>query len=709
MRTLALRFRRMWGPALLVVAGLVPSAAGQSIIGFDPNLPSMGSFTFSTQSVGPDSPSSFPQFSNGTGGLNPNQLESIGGPVNNAFPLLSPIPMGNPNSFVLASGAMPLGSPPFAAAPALGGVFGGGALGAALFAPPPALAAPPPIGLTFFTAPTPLSPVIVDGAVDGIASTAYGNALAHFTTTGGSGNFLTAVSYLAMTPPGGVSQLALVSTINPTTIVPGAPPAEGATLREAEIVGGDDMNPGHAPAGVFKAFSAGVQVSVANAAGGTLGAATTMSSGLVLIGITNLPTEYRLQSWLTVSVDPGAQVRPAPFTDDQILAMYPGSSSATQLMGMNPVTTYHWTNAAYRIPGEDGDWGYLDGNGAKNWNYLALEAPTIPTSGYDVYFDNTGIMNSTTAGVGHVKFETATARSLLFIQSAGPYMIDGNSAAFKGPLFVGNASGGSIESWTAQPVTFNEGVNIKAQFDLVLRTTDPSGVMTFNCPITPQTAGMQLNVETDGLGRTILNDTTSQIALLRIHNGTTEAVPGAVPPKVDVVGGALEIHYAPQPTPDAAIRAKLIMAYAGGTWAGNSSIGSGTAAADPARLALGYADGADGLAANLPAGFERIMLTHPGDANLDGKVDFSDLLIVAQHYGLSSGARWDEGDFNYDGAVGFDDLLLLAQNYAAAVDPPAPPASTVPEPVGLAAVILAASALRRRPRECFGCRNLQCA
>jgi hypothetical protein len=52
----------------------------------------------------------------------------------------------------------------------------------------------------------------------------------------------------------------------------------------------------------------------------------------------------------------------------------------------------------------------------------------------------------------------------------------------------------------------------------------------------------------------------------------------------------------------------------------------------------------------------------PGDANHDGTVNFSDLLILAQHYG-STNAVWETGDFSNDGAVGFGDLLTLAQHY----------------------------------------------
>ena len=54
--------------------------------------------------------------------------------------------------------------------------------------------------------------------------------------------------------------------------------------------------------------------------------------------------------------------------------------------------------------------------------------------------------------------------------------------------------------------------------------------------------------------------------------------------------------------------------------------------------------------------------TLPGDFNGDGKVDFNDLLTLAQHYG-KGGATLAQGDANKDGKVDFSDLLILAQNY----------------------------------------------
>ena len=66
------------------------------------------------------------------------------------------------------------------------------------------------------------------------------------------------------------------------------------------------------------------------------------------------------------------------------------------------------------------------------------------------------------------------------------------------------------------------------------------------------------------------------------------------------------------------------------------------------------------------------------DANHDRKVDFGDLVVLAQNYGTPSGATFDKGDFNYDGKVDFADLVLLAQHYGTTL---AAPALAVPEAI----------------------------
>ena len=60
-----------------------------------------------------------------------------------------------------------------------------------------------------------------------------------------------------------------------------------------------------------------------------------------------------------------------------------------------------------------------------------------------------------------------------------------------------------------------------------------------------------------------------------------------------------------------------------------------------------------------------VYATVPGDANLDGKVGFDDLVILARHYGQSD-VGWIGGDFEGNGKVDFGDLVILARNYGAA-------------------------------------------
>ncbi len=90
-----------------------------------------------------------------------------------------------------------------------------------------------------------------------------------------------------------------------------------------------------------------------------------------------------------------------------------------------------------------------------------------------------------------------------------------------------------------------------------------------------------------------------------------------------------------------------------------------------------------------------------GDANLDGSVNFDDLLALAANYNSAGPTAWATGDFNRSGTTDFDDLLLLAANYNTSV-----PAgawafsqSSVPEPSAIFVATLAgALTLTRRRR-----------
>lgn len=56
-------------------------------------------------------------------------------------------------------------------------------------------------------------------------------------------------------------------------------------------------------------------------------------------------------------------------------------------------------------------------------------------------------------------------------------------------------------------------------------------------------------------------------------------------------------------------------------------------------------------------------IAQPGDLTADGKVNFADLVLLAQHYGHAG--TFADGDCTHDGKVDFADLVVIAQNYGA--------------------------------------------
>jgi hypothetical protein len=84
-----------------------------------------------------------------------------------------------------------------------------------------------------------------------------------------------------------------------------------------------------------------------------------------------------------------------------------------------------------------------------------------------------------------------------------------------------------------------------------------------------------------------------------------------------------------------------------------------------------------------------VMVTLPGDTNLDGIVNTTDLGNMS-----ASGTTWSTGDFNYDGKVNSDDYALFMLGSAL----PSLPGAPVPEP-GVVAIFLAAAPLIGRRRK----------
>lgn len=152
---------------------------------------------------------------------------------------------------------------------------------------------------------------------------------------------------------------------------------------------------------------------------------------------------------------------------------------------------------------------------------------------------------------------------------------------------------------------------------------------------------------------------------------------------LDVGNNGVIINYTGNSSPLATLASDVKTGYDGGTWAGNG-IRSSTAAANPGHGAVGYGEASTllrisgaqtGLFMGQAVVASSILLryTAPGDANLDGKVDFSDFVTLSSHFGQNASSGWDLGDFNYDGVINFADFILLSSNFGRSVAQPAAP------------------------------------
>jgi autotransporter-associated beta strand protein len=183
--------------------------------------------------------------------------------------------------------------------------------------------------------------------------------------------------------------------------------------------------------------------------------------------------------------------------------------------------------------------------------------------------------------------------------------------------------------------------------------------------------------------------------VLRV-NGALALAGGAT---LDLGNNRLIVDYTEgEVSPITSIRAALASGYAGGNWNG---AGIDSAGITPGK-SLGFAEASEALGVTggsfggegVDGSAVLVRYTLAGDANLDGVVDFNDLVRLAQNYNttLAGASTWYRGDFNYDGGVDFNDLVRLAQNYNTAL-----PAGVAGAPVGFEADVARAFAAVPEP------------
>ena len=167
-------------------------------------------------------------------------------------------------------------------------------------------------------------------------------------------------------------------------------------------------------------------------------------------------------------------------------------------------------------------------------------------------------------------------------------------------------------------------------------------------------AGLLTVTSSAALGSGPLTVSASAALSLQTANLAVTALSVADAGKIDLGTGRITV--APGGITAADLRADILAGLGSGSWNGTSGITSGSAAAIPGR-SVGYATAADG---GLVVAFAA-----PGDVDLSGTVDLSDLIsiLAAGAYGTGATASWSDGDFNYDGVADLGDLIdILAGN-----------------------------------------------
>ena len=210
--------------------------------------------------------------------------------------------------------------------------------------------------------------------------------------------------------------------------------------------------------------------------------------------------------------------------------------------------------------------------------------------------------------------------------------------------FTGASTGGGPKDVINDPtggntITLKQDATNHAQIDWTL------GAQSGSLPIS-DAKGLTIN-NTGAAADTVMLDSSNGNPLpntLKLNGGfavngfSTAATP--ISGTVDIEGSHVKVNYS------GASLLSAIQAYLKGGQIISSTLASSK---------LGIADVDNGSAILLQQAIK-------GDTNLDGKVDFGDLVALARSYG-KTGADWSMGEFDYDGKVDFGDLVVLARNY----------------------------------------------
>jgi hypothetical protein len=293
--------------------------------------------------------------------------------------------------------------------------------------------------------------------------------------------------------------------------------------------------------------------------------------------------------------------------------------------------------------------------GTGGWAIFADQTVNITnaTGVRDVFIVGAGTVNGT-GNIDRLRFlpVAPTQPRLTIATDTGASNTDGITRLTT-PTFFGLAADGATVTLLVDSV--------------VLGTATASAGRYLITPTSPLPEGTR-SVRIEAVGGGVVGTTTSAVGTIVIDT----IAPASTTRSIDINPNPLVLELglseAVQFTPDVALTianrdTSALLAPSSPALVGSTVRATVAVPADGryrATLAAGSVTDLAGNALAEPVVHDFNLLS--GDATGDSIVDFADLLILAQNYGLSP-KTFHEGDFNRDGTVEFADLLILAQNY----------------------------------------------
>jgi hypothetical protein len=280
-----------------------------------------------------------------------------------------------------------------------------------------------------------------------------------------------------------------------------------------------------------------------------------------------------------------------------------------------------------------------------------------PVTAGTIHFNNANTYVLT--GAGNLTLQAAAGTSALVQVDQGTQKINLPTTIASNTTF--NVAPGAT-LLVANPLNVNSNISL---------SQSGGGTVTYQSIVTVQTGGsISFANSTTGNSLNLKINSAASIApnsnaLVQFNNISLGS--GA---KFDIANNALAVNFAsPAADPVQAIASYLASGYLNGLWTG-TGINSSIAAAGPSSptLSVGYADG--NTDTGTPAAPNQILVkyTLAGDANLDGLVNFADLVAVVQNFS-KAGTDWAQGNFGYGTSTNFGDLVAVIQNFNKVLSP----------------------------------------